>query len=163
LQVPPGVPGQGRDPVAELDALLLEPLCHLQGARSDLAVGGAVDRSLDRAGHDLAVAVLDRGVIDDAMAQQRPVLHQSLHRPLLRECCWFFKSLSRILWALAGATSSPNVRVVNGYWQASPRVSRSRAAARRRAVPAARAGWARSRPRPRCCRPRAPPRGRARY
>jgi hypothetical protein len=28
----PGIPGQRRDPVAELDALLLEPLRHLERA-----------------------------------------------------------------------------------------------------------------------------------
>ena len=36
LQVPPGVPGQRRHPVAELDAVLVEPLRHLQRAGADL-------------------------------------------------------------------------------------------------------------------------------
>ena len=37
LEVPPGVPGERRDAVAELDAVALEPLRHLQRARADLA------------------------------------------------------------------------------------------------------------------------------
>ena len=32
LEVPPGIPGQGRDAVAELDAVLLQPLRDLQRA-----------------------------------------------------------------------------------------------------------------------------------
>ena len=37
FQVPPGVPGQRRHPVAELDAVLVEPLRDLQRARGGSA------------------------------------------------------------------------------------------------------------------------------
>ena len=49
FQMPPGVPGERRDAVAELDAVLLQPLRDLQRALADLAIVGAVDRALDRA------------------------------------------------------------------------------------------------------------------
>jgi hypothetical protein len=38
-----------------------------------------MQRTLDGTRHDLATAVLKRRVIDDAMAQKRPILHQSEH------------------------------------------------------------------------------------
>ena len=85
FQMPPGVPGERRDPVAELDAVLLQPLRDLQRARADLARSWwSMDRSFDRARDDLAFAVKRGGVVDDAMAQQRPILHQAEHGiPLL--------------------------------------------------------------------------------
>ncbi len=42
-------------------------------------IGRRVDRPFDRARHDRPLAVVDRGVVDDAMAKQRPVLHQPEH------------------------------------------------------------------------------------
>ena len=82
--MPPGIPGERRHPVAELDAVLLQPLRHLQRAGADFGVVGLVDRPLDRAGDDLALAVKRGGMVDDAMAQQRPILHQAEHGiPLL--------------------------------------------------------------------------------
>ena len=45
---------------------------------------GLDDRPLDRARDDLALAVIFGGMVDDAMKQQRPVLHQAEHGiPLL--------------------------------------------------------------------------------
>jgi hypothetical protein len=79
FEMPPGVPGERRDAVAELDAFLLEPLRDLEGTLAHLAVIGAVDRALDGARDDLAIAMLSGGVVDDLMAQQRPILHQSKH------------------------------------------------------------------------------------
>ena len=49
LHVPPGVPGERRYPVAELDAVAVEPLRHAQGAGADFGVIRAVERSFDRA------------------------------------------------------------------------------------------------------------------
>jgi hypothetical protein len=34
-----------------------------------------MDRALDRARDDLAIAMVRGGVVNDAMAQQRPILH----------------------------------------------------------------------------------------
>ena len=79
FHVPPGVPGQRRHPVAELDAVLVQPLRHLERALADLPVVRRVDRAFDRARDDRPAAVLDRGMVDDAMAQQRPILHQTEH------------------------------------------------------------------------------------
>jgi hypothetical protein len=38
-----------------------------------------MDRALDRARDDLAIAMVRGGVVNDAMAQQRPILHQAEH------------------------------------------------------------------------------------
>ena len=74
-----GVPGQRRDAIAEPKAIALEPLRDLHARGADLGVGGPHDRPFDRARHDLAVAVLPRGMVDDLVAKQRPFLHQSKH------------------------------------------------------------------------------------
>jgi hypothetical protein len=79
FQMPPGIPGERRHPVAQLDAVFLQPLRHLERAGADVAVVGGADRPLDRPADDFAVAVKQSGVIDDAMAQKRPVLHQPKH------------------------------------------------------------------------------------
>ena len=80
LEVPPRIPGERRDAIAELDAFLFQPLRDLQCTLADLAVVGAMDRAFDGAGDNLAIAVLNGGVVDDAMAQKRPILHQTEHR-----------------------------------------------------------------------------------
>ena len=80
----PGVPCERRHPVTELDAVLGEPLRDLQRAGPDLGIVGGVDRPFDRAGDDHASAVNRGGVVDDAMHQQWPILHQAKHGiPLL--------------------------------------------------------------------------------
>src|SRR5262245_59787182 len=38
-----------------------------------------MDRPLDRARHHRPLAVIDGGMVDDAMAKQRPILHQPEH------------------------------------------------------------------------------------
>ena len=89
LEMPPGIPGQRRHPVAELDAVFVQPLRHLQGAGAELLVIGFDDRAFDRAGDDFTIAVKRRGMIDDAVAQQRPVLHEPKHGiPLLDVLFW---------------------------------------------------------------------------
>jgi hypothetical protein len=79
FQMPPGIPGQRRHPVAEPDAVLFQPLRHPQCAAPDLGIIGGMDRPLDRARDHRPLGMEGGGVIDDAMAQQRPILHQSKH------------------------------------------------------------------------------------
>jgi hypothetical protein len=71
----PGVPGDGGDAVAELDAVAIKALRNLQGAVADFGVIGAMDGTFDRSRYDLLRAVNGGGVLDNPMAKQRPVLH----------------------------------------------------------------------------------------
>src|SRR5215204_309387 len=80
FQMPPSVPGERRDAVSQPDAVAVEPLRKLQRSSSDFGVVRLVDRPLDRARHHGTLPVLDRGMVDDAMAQERPILHQAKHR-----------------------------------------------------------------------------------
>jgi hypothetical protein len=81
--VAPGVPAERCNAIAEFDAVTLEPLRDFQRACANVPVIGAVDRTLDRARDDLAIAMDGRAMIDHAAAQQRPVLHQTTHRKIL--------------------------------------------------------------------------------
>src|SRR6185295_11061800 len=82
--MPPGVPRKRRHTVAKLYAVLLKPLRNLQRMGTDLRITCRVDRALHRARNDLALAVELGGMVDDAMAQQWPILHQAVHGiPLL--------------------------------------------------------------------------------
>jgi len=89
FQMPPAVPGERRDAVAELDAVAFEPLRHAQGAGADLRIIGAMNRSFDRACDHRPLRMVERGVIDDAMAQERPILHKPEHDVSSHEavCC----------------------------------------------------------------------------
>jgi len=85
LQVPPGIPGERPDPIAEPDSVLREPLRQLEGAAAHVGVGGPVDRSvLDPARRHGAAPVLGGGMVDDAMDEQGPILHQTKHGVLRR-------------------------------------------------------------------------------
>src|SRR4051812_23531075 len=77
--MPPRVPCQRCNPIAGLDAVALEPLRELQRSLADLGIVRGVNRSFDRAAYDRTTAMLDRGVVDDAMAEERPILHQAKH------------------------------------------------------------------------------------
>ena len=89
FQVPRGIPGERRHTVAELDAVFGEPLRDLERAGAHLRVIGLDDRAFDRAGDHLALAVELGGMVDDAVDQQRPILHQPEHGiPLLKSCFW---------------------------------------------------------------------------
>src|SRR5262249_50947516 len=79
FDVPPGIPGQRRDSVAERDAVAVEALGNLERPQSDRSVVGGVDRALDRARDYGAFGVVGRGVGDDAGGEERAVLHQSVH------------------------------------------------------------------------------------
>ena len=82
LQVAGGVPAQRRDAVADAVAFPVEALRRPEGALPERGIGGAHDRPLHRARHDLPVAVLARRMIEDLVAQQRPFLHQPEHGSL---------------------------------------------------------------------------------
>ena len=79
LEMPVGVPGDGADPVAELDAQPLQRFGQLLGALVRVLVAVAVDRPLDGARHDLDVGIGGGRIVDDLRDQQRTVLHQTLH------------------------------------------------------------------------------------
>src|SRR5262249_41136229 len=79
LEMAPGIPGERRDPVAQFDAVAVEPLRDLQRARTDLGIGRGVERALYRARHYAPLAVVVRGMVDHAVAQQWPILHQPEH------------------------------------------------------------------------------------
>ena len=73
------VPGQRADAVARLDAELQQGFRHLFGAPPGVAIGVAVDIALDPTGHDFRVAMVEGGVLDELLDQERSVLHQAEH------------------------------------------------------------------------------------
>src|SRR5262249_2119082 len=79
FKMAPRIPGDGRDAVAELDALAVQPLSDPQRAGADFGVIGAMNWPFDRPSHDFFVAVNRCCVIDNSMTQQGPILHQSEH------------------------------------------------------------------------------------
>src|SRR4051794_187572 len=79
FEMAPGVPGDRCDAVAELDAVALQHLRDLERALVDFAIGGAMDRSLDRSRDDLLLAMNPGSVFDDPVAEQGPILHQTEH------------------------------------------------------------------------------------
>ena len=81
FEMTPGIPGDGGDAVAKLDAVAFQPLRNFQGARMNFGVIGAMNGAFDRPRDDLLRAVILRGVLDNPVAQQRPVLHQTKHNP----------------------------------------------------------------------------------
>ncbi len=79
LEVPPGVPGDRADAIAEFDPVLLQPLGDAQRVAPDVGIGRLDDGALDRPRDHLAAAVIEPGMVDDLRDQQRPVLHQTEH------------------------------------------------------------------------------------
>ena len=79
LEMAVAVPGQGADAVARLDAEGEQGFGHLLRPGSGIAIGVAVDIALDPPRHDLGVAVVQGGVLDELLDQQRAVLHQAEH------------------------------------------------------------------------------------
>src|SRR5215211_4948047 len=77
--MPPGVPGERRDAIAKTVTFALQALRNFERACTDAGIGGTMHRAFDRARHHLARAMLDRRMVDDAMAEERPILHQSKH------------------------------------------------------------------------------------
>src|SRR5207237_9434930 len=79
FEMAPGIPGDGGDAVAELDAVALQHLRNFQRTLVNFGVIGADDGSLDRSGDDLLRSVIPGRVLDNPVAQQRPILHQTTH------------------------------------------------------------------------------------
>ena len=79
FEVSPGVPCDGGDAVAELDALAVELLRDFQRTRANFGVIGPVNRTLDRSRDHLALAMDLCCMIDNPMTQHGPILHQTAH------------------------------------------------------------------------------------
>src|SRR4029078_1195772 len=80
FEMAPGVPGDGGDAVAELDAVALQHLRQFQCAPVNFGVIGADYGAFNGSRHNLLRAVILRRVLDDPVTQQRPVLHQTQHK-----------------------------------------------------------------------------------
>ena len=93
------VPGLQMPPVFQASVATRSPSlmpslssrCATFSARARIcSVVGFDDRAFDRAGDDLALAVKLGGMVDDAVDQQRPILHQPEHGvPLLETRCFW--------------------------------------------------------------------------
>ena len=79
LEMAVRIPGERRHAVAERDAGLLQRLGDAARAGMDGAIVRPADRPFHGARDDFAVAVIERGMIENFMDQQRPVLHQTQH------------------------------------------------------------------------------------
>ena len=79
LDMTPRVPGERGDAITEPNSVLFETLRQAQGARADLGVGGGVKRPLDGARDNRPLGVVGCGMVEEAMAKERPVLHQPKH------------------------------------------------------------------------------------
>ena len=102
LEMAVGVPGDGADPVAELDAQPLQRLGELLGALGRVPIAVAVDRPLDGARDDLDLGIVGGGEVDDLRNQQRTVLHQPKHGVSLFYAC---RSICRLLRLASGLRS----------------------------------------------------------
>src|SRR4029078_13711062 len=87
FEMAPGVPGDGGDAVAELDAIAVQPLRYFQRAHMNFGLIGAMNWTFDRPRDDFLRAVILRSVLDNPMAKQRPVLHQSKHTHFPPKIC----------------------------------------------------------------------------
>src|SRR6201999_2570538 len=86
FEMAPGVPGDGSDAIAELDAVTLQALRYFERAPVDFGIIGAMDGAFDRPCHDLLGAVEPGCMLDNAVTKQRPILHQSLHKGVPPVC-----------------------------------------------------------------------------
>ena len=76
LKVTPGIPRDGGDTVAKFDAVAIQPLTDFQSTCTNFTVIGAMNRALHRARHDFLLTMNRCCMIDNTMAQQRPILHE---------------------------------------------------------------------------------------
>src|SRR5207247_10444459 len=79
LDMTPPVPGSRVDAITEPNSILFETLRQAHGTRADLGVGGGMKRRLDGARDDRPLGVVGCGMVEEAMAKERPVLHQPKH------------------------------------------------------------------------------------
>src|SRR5271169_49890 len=105
LKMAPGVPRDGGDAVAELDAVAVQPLRDLQRAFVDFGVIGAVDGTFDRPCNDLLCPVDCRRVFENSVTKQRPVLHQPKHTDVPPK---LYDRLPRFFCGIAVKFSAPN-------------------------------------------------------
>src|SRR5258706_4152146 len=75
FKMTPGVPGDGGDAVAKLDAVAIQPLRHLQRAIANFGVICAMDRDFDRSGYDLLRSMDGSRMLDHPVTKPKPVLH----------------------------------------------------------------------------------------
>ena len=80
LHVAVAVPRERGNALAGLHRERRERVGHLLRTAMDVAVGAPMERPLDRAGDDLGAGVNRDGVLDQRRDEERPILHQSLHR-----------------------------------------------------------------------------------
>ena len=76
LEVAVAVPGQGRHPVARLDAEADEGVGELADPLPRLGIAVAMQAALDRLRYDLHVGIDVGGIVDHAGDQQRPIHHE---------------------------------------------------------------------------------------
>src|SRR5215468_7355884 len=79
LEVPPSIPSKRCHPVAKPNIIAFEPLRDAERATTNLGIVRCVDRPFDGARYDRPLSRIGCGMIDDAMTQKRPVLHQAQH------------------------------------------------------------------------------------
>jgi hypothetical protein len=83
FEVTMGIPGHGGHDLAFAEAQTRAGGAgKAPGPAVEIAIGIAVDRSFNRAGDDLSFAMPSTGMVENGVNQQRPVLHQSVHRTL---------------------------------------------------------------------------------
>src|SRR6516162_603321 len=79
LEMPPSIPSKRCHPVTKPHAVAFEPLRDAERATTNLGIVRCVHRPFDGARDDRPLSRIGRGMIDDAMTQKRPVLHQAQH------------------------------------------------------------------------------------
>src|SRR6516162_3767945 len=79
LEMPPSSPSKRCHPVTKPRAVAFEPLRDAERATTNLGIVRCVHRPFDGASDDRPLSRIGRGMIDDAMTQKRPVLHQAQH------------------------------------------------------------------------------------
>ena len=79
LHMPPGIPGDRGDAVTDADPGRVEPFGYPQCILPHIAIGRPVYRTLDRPRDNLPAPMIGRRVIDNLVAQKRPVLHSAQH------------------------------------------------------------------------------------
>ena len=79
LEMAVAVPGEGRDPVAKLHPLRLQPVGKLAGPFHGVRIGVAVHVSLGADRDDLALRILLCAEFQNLADQQRTLHHHALH------------------------------------------------------------------------------------
>jgi hypothetical protein len=113
LHVAVAVPRQRRDAVAELDALRGERVGHPARTAGELAIGRAVEVTLDAARDHFALAVVALGVDQQRRDQQRLLHHQSVHDVLPFRCGGSVADQASAGVAAAGARASSPARALS--------------------------------------------------